>query len=47
LIPVCSGHHHKIHDAGWNITLGPHRELTVSFPDGTVRNTGPPTRRAA
>ena len=47
LLPVCAQHHSKIHDAGWDITLGPNRELTVRFPDGTIHNTGPPTRRAA
>ena len=47
LVPVCSHHHHKIHDHGWNITLGPNRQLTVTFPDGTIHNTGPPNRRAA
>ena len=47
LLPVCAHHHSKVHDAGWNLTLGPNRELAVSFPDGTVRNTGPPNRRAA
>lgn len=40
LLPVCAHHHTKIHDAGWNITLGPARELTI-------RCTGPPTRAAA
>jgi hypothetical protein len=47
LLPLCSRHHHKVHDAGWELTLGPNRTLTVAFPDGTVRNTGPPSRRAA
>ena len=47
LLPVCSHHHSKIHDAGWDITLGAHRELTIRFPDGTVHNTGPPNRHAA
>ncbi|NND74134.1 MAG: HNH endonuclease [Ilumatobacter sp.] len=47
LIPVCVRHHHKIHDAGWNITLGPNRELTLTLPDGTIHNTGPPNRLAA
>ena len=47
LLPVCSHHHHKIHDTGWNITLGPNRELTITFPDSTIRNTGPPNRHAA
>ena len=47
LLPVCAHHHTKIHDAGWEITLGAERELTIRFPDGVVHNTGPPTRRAA
>ncbi len=47
LLPVCTQHHTKIHDAGWNIRLGPNRELEIRFPDGTIHNTGPPTRRAA
>ena len=45
LLPVCSRHHHDIHDRGWNVHLGPNRELTLTLPDGTVRNTGPPSRR--
>jgi hypothetical protein len=47
LLPTCAHHHTKIHDTGWDITLGPNRELTIRFPDGTVHNTGPPTRHAA
>jgi hypothetical protein len=47
LLPLCPRHHSKIHDADWIVTLGPARELTIRFPDGTIRNTGPPTRRAA
>ena len=46
LVPVCSKHHHDIHDRGWVLALGPNRELTVTMPDGTVRTTGPPTIRA-
>ena len=47
LLPVCTHHHTKIHDAGWDVTVGANRELTIRFPDGTVHNTGPPNRRAA
>ena len=47
LIPLCSVHHHKVHDDGWIITLGPNRQLTLRLPDGSVRATGPPTIRAA
>jgi hypothetical protein len=47
LLPVCVRHHHKIHDAGWQVTLGPNRQLTIRYPDGTTQTTGPPTIRAA
>jgi len=47
LLPVCTHHHSLIHDAGFEVSLGPNRELTIRFPDGTVRNTGPPRRMAA
>jgi predicted restriction endonuclease len=47
LLPLCIHHHTKVHDAGWNLHLGPNRELTITFPDGAIRNTGPPKRRAA
>jgi Domain of unknown function (DUF222) len=47
LLPVCVRHHHKIHDSGWEVTLGPNRQLTIRFPDGTVQSTGPPGRSAA
>lgn len=47
LIPVCTHHHTKIHDDDWHIELGPNRELTLRYPNGTIHNTGPPTRRAA
>ncbi len=47
LTPLCPRHHAAVHDRGWIITLGPHRELTLTLPDGTIHNTGPPNRRAA
>ena len=47
LLPVCVRHHHKIHDANWIIELGPNRQLTIRYPDGTIQTTGPPTIRAA
>lgn len=46
LLPVCINHHHKIHDAGWNVSLDDHRQLTVTLPDGNVMTTGPPSRLA-
>ena len=30
-----------------DIELGPNRQLTIHFPDGTIHNTGPPKRTAA
>lgn len=47
LVPLCTHHHHRVHDDGWQLGLGPNRELTLTLPDGTVRSTGPPGRRAA
>jgi hypothetical protein len=43
LLPLCSRHHHAVHDAGWQIHLDPTtRWLTITLPDGTVMSTGPP-----
>ncbi len=47
LLPLCSAHHHAVHDAGWELLLDSHRELTIRFPDGSIQTTGPPSRRAA
>jgi hypothetical protein len=47
LLPVCARHHSNIHRDAWIVALGPNRQLTLTFPDGTIHNTGPPTIRAA
>ena len=47
LLPICTHHHSKVHNDGWIVELGAHRELSIRFPDGTIHNTGPPNRRAA
>jgi len=47
MLPVCTHHHTKIHDADWQIELGHNRELSIRFPDGTIHTTGPPTRKVA
>jgi hypothetical protein len=47
LLPVCARHHTNIHNNSWNLTLGPSRQLTIHYPDGTIHNTGPPNRQAA
>jgi hypothetical protein len=47
LLPLCSRHHHLVHDRGWTVHLGPQRELTVTTPMGRTMSTGPPRRWAA
>ena len=44
LLPICSRHHHAVHDQGWQLKLLPDRTLEVTMPDGTTMETGPPTR---
>lgn len=48
LLPVCSRHHHLVHELGWRLVLSPERSLTVTDRDGaTLWVTEPdvPTRR--
>jgi hypothetical protein len=45
LLPVCVRHHANIHNDDWVVTLGERRELCLRLPDGSIRTTGPPTRR--
>ena len=47
LLPLCSRHHHKVHDDGWRLNLKPNRQLTIALPDGTTMTTGPPKRCVA
>lgn len=47
LLPLCHRHHRSVHLDGWDIELSDRRELTIRLPNGTVRTTGPPRRRAA
>lgn len=47
LLPLCARHHANVHHDNWTIELRNQRELTVRFPDGTARSTGPPRRDAA
>jgi hypothetical protein len=47
LIPLCSQHHHRVHEGGWSILLGQDRSLQIWSPDRTLRaSTGPPSRSA-
>ena len=34
LVPICSRHHHVVHEGGWALHLAPDRELTITQPDG-------------
>jgi Domain of unknown function (DUF222) len=34
LLPVCSRHHHVVHDDSWTLQLAPDRTLTITQPDG-------------
>jgi hypothetical protein len=44
LLPLCSRHHHDLHDNHWQLQLDTHRSLTVTYPDGTTQTTGSPHR---
>ncbi len=49
LIPLCSRHHHVVHEGGWALELSDDRTLTVRQPDGHVFTISepdvPPQRR--
>ena len=36
LLPLCSKHHHLVHEGGWQLTLGPDRVITLRRPDGSI-----------
>ena len=35
LVPICSKHHHAVHEGGWKIKLAEDRQLDIYRPDGT------------
>ena len=41
LAPVCSRHHHLIHDRHWTLTLHQDRTVEVRRPDGTIHDAKP------
>jgi Domain of unknown function (DUF222) len=41
LLPLCSRHHHVIHEPGWQLALDDERTLTVHQPDGAIYGTRP------
>jgi hypothetical protein len=47
MLPLCSQHHHRVHEGGWMLHLEPRtRDLTITYPDGTTHTTRPPRARA-
>ena len=36
LLPLCSRHHHVVHEGSWRLTLAADRTLTIMGPDGAV-----------
>jgi hypothetical protein len=47
LLPLCSKHHHLVHEGGWTLSLDSFRHLTITLPDGTSKCHGPPKALAA
>ncbi|MEZ5342748.1 MAG: DUF222 domain-containing protein [Acidimicrobiales bacterium] len=44
LVPLCSHHHHRIHDLGWDVKLLPDRQLKLYRPDGVLWRITTPDR---
>ncbi len=47
LLPLCSKHHHLVHEGRWRLTLQPDRTITLQRPDGTHYFTGSTIDRRA
>ena len=47
LIPLCSHHHHRAHEQGWDLHLDDHRRLHITLPDGRTLMRAPPDAVAA
>jgi hypothetical protein len=39
LLPLCSRHHHLVHEGRWQLQLHPHRTITIHRPDGASERT--------
>ncbi len=46
LLPLCSRHHHLVHEGHWILTLQPDRTITLCRPDGSVHFHGATVDRA-
>ncbi len=42
LLPLCSRHHHLVHEGGWTLHLAPDRTLTITRPHGHTTTHDPP-----
>jgi hypothetical protein len=42
LVVLCSRHHHRLHEPGWDAKLKPDGALRIAHPDGAVRTSRPP-----
>ncbi len=47
LVPLCSEHHHAVHEGGWSLKLWDDRRLDIQSPDGSHRESTFPDRRPA
>ena len=47
LLPLCTRHHHLVHEGGWQLHLTPDRTLTITRPGGHTSTHAPPRTRAA
>lgn len=47
LVPVCSRHHHLVHEGGWTLHLAPDRTLTITKPGHNISIHPPPNTWAA
>jgi hypothetical protein len=47
LVPLCTSHHHLVHEGHWTLTLTPDRTITLTRPDGTTHHTSNTTDRRA
>ncbi|MGI9053259.1 MAG: DUF222 domain-containing protein [Ilumatobacteraceae bacterium] len=46
LLPLCTRHHHLVHEGRWTLTLQPDRTITLCRPDGSVHFRGLTVDRA-
>ena len=47
LLPLCSRHHHLVHEGGWVLHLAPDRTLTITKPGNNISKHPPPNAWAA